>query len=67
MPGVNIKGVQYEMSHLHIPDGVLPGWLVMAGWIVTALILAFSIYRIKNTELKRKIPLIGIISALMVV
>jgi len=55
------------MSHLHIPDGVLPGWLVMAGWIVTALILAFSIYRIKNTELKRKIPLIGIISALMIV
>jgi len=39
----------------------------MAGWIVTALILAFSIYRIKNTELKRKIPLIGIISALMIV
>ena len=55
------------MSHLHIPDGVLPGWLVMAGWIVTALILAFSIYRIKNTKLNRKIPLIGIISALMIV
>lgn len=55
------------MSHLHIPDGVLPGWLVMAGWILTALILAFSIYRTRSTELKRKIPLIGIISALMIV
>ena len=55
------------MSHLHIPDGVLPGWLVMAGWLLTALILAFSIYRTRNTELKRKIPLIGIISALMIV
>jgi len=40
------------MSHLHIPDGVLPGWLVMAGWILTALILAFSIYRTRSTELK---------------
>jgi len=55
------------MSHLHIPDGVLPGWIILAGWIFTALILAFSIYRIKSTELKRKIPLIGIISALMIV
>lgn len=55
------------MSHLHIPDGVLPGWLVMAGWILTVVILAFSIYKTRHTEIKRKIPLIGIISALMIV
>jgi cobalt/nickel transport system permease protein len=55
------------MSHLHIPDGILPGWLVIAGWLLTAGILAFSIYRTRHTELKRKIPLIGIISALMIV
>lgn len=55
------------MSHLHIPDGVLPGWLVMAGWILTAVFLAFSIYRTRHADLKRKIPLIGIIAALMIV
>lgn len=55
------------MSHLHIPDGILPGWLIIAGWLLTAIILAFSIYRTRHTELKRKIPLIGIISALMIV
>lgn len=55
------------MSHLHIPDGILPGWLIIAGWLLTAVILAFSIYRTRHTELKRKIPLIGIISALMIV
>lgn len=55
------------MSHLHIPDGILPGWLVMAGWILTAAFLALSIYRTRHTEIKRKIPLIGIISALMIV
>jgi cobalt/nickel transport system permease protein len=55
------------MSHLHIPDGILPGWIILSGWIFTAIILAFSIYRVRSTELKRKIPLIGIISALMIV
>lgn len=55
------------MSHLHVPDGILPGWLVLAGWLLTAIILAFSIYRTRHTELKRKIPLIGIVSALMIV
>jgi cobalt/nickel transport system permease protein len=55
------------MSHLHIPDGILPGWLIIAGWLLTAVILTFSIYRTRHTELKSKIPLIGIISALMIV
>ncbi len=55
------------MSHMHIPDGVLPVWIVTAGWIVTALLLAFCIRRVSSIELKRKIPLIGIISALMIV
>ncbi|MEM7007534.1 MAG: energy-coupling factor ABC transporter permease [Thermodesulfobacteriota bacterium] len=55
------------MSHLHVPDGVLPGWLVLAGWVLTAIFLAISIYRTRNTDIKRKIPLIGIISALMIV
>ncbi|MFI5323174.1 MAG: energy-coupling factor ABC transporter permease [Thermodesulfobacteriota bacterium] len=55
------------MSHMHIPDGVLPVWIVLAGWIATALILAFCIRRVGSVDLNRKIPLIGIISALMIV
>ncbi|MEW6145624.1 MAG: energy-coupling factor ABC transporter permease [Thermodesulfobacteriota bacterium] len=55
------------MSHMHIPDGVLPVWIVTAGWIATAIILSFSIRRVGGIDLKRKIPLIGIISALMIV
>lgn len=55
------------MSHLHIPDGVLPLWLVAAGWILTAILLALSIYRVKKIEIGRKIPLIGIIAAVMIV
>lgn len=52
---------------MHIPDGVLPVWLITAGWIVTALMLAFCIKRVGTTDLKRKIPLLGIISAIMIV
>jgi cobalt/nickel transport system permease protein len=46
---------------------VLPVWIVTAGWVVTALLLAFCIRRVSSIELKRKVPLIGIISALMIV
>ena len=52
---------------MHIPDGVLPLWIVLAGWIATALILSFCIRRVSSVDIKRKIPLIGIVSALMIV
>lgn len=52
---------------MHIPDGVLPMWIVIAGWIATAITLTFCIRRVSSIELRRKIPLIGIISALMIV
>jgi cobalt/nickel transport system permease protein len=54
------------MSHIHIPDGVMPIWLVLAGWAATAVILYFCIRRVRDVELGRKIPLIGIVSALMI-
>jgi cobalt/nickel transport system permease protein len=55
------------MSHIHIPDGVLPIWLVVIGWIFTAVILYICIRRVRNVQLVRKIPLIGIVSAIMIV
>ena len=64
MPGLR-KGIY--MSHMHIPDGVLPVWLITAGWIAAAFILAICIKRVGTTDLKRKVPLLGIISAIMIV
>ncbi len=55
------------MSHMHIPDGVLPLWLVFAGWIVTSVILYFSMRKVKKVGLDQKLPLIGIVSAIMIV
>jgi cobalt/nickel transport system permease protein len=54
------------MSHIHIPDGVLPLWIVAAGWAVTALLLALCIRRVNSGDVKKKLPLIGIVSALMI-
>jgi len=55
------------MSHIHIPDGVFPTWLVFAGWVVTLGILSLCIRRARNARLEQKLPLIGIVSALMIV
>ena len=55
------------MSHMHIPDGVLPLWLVSAGWIITLAFLYLSIRRVSGIKLEQKLPLIGIAAALMIV
>src|SRR6266852_8104460 len=55
------------MSHIYIPDGVLPIWLVLLGWIFAALILSLCIRKVKKFELGRKLPLLGVASALMMV
>lgn len=55
------------MSHIHIPDGVLPIWLVASGWLLT-LVLVFVASRVSQRhEMRRKVPLIGVVSALMLV
>ncbi|HEX2999794.1 MAG TPA: energy-coupling factor ABC transporter permease, partial [Armatimonadota bacterium] len=55
------------MSHLHIPDGVLPLWLVLLGWGITALLLALITRRLRAEEMTRRLPLLGVISALMLI
>lgn len=54
------------MSHIHIPDGVLPAWLVVTGWLLTIVLLGISLRRIKG-ELSNRLPLVGVMAALMVV
>ena len=55
------------MTHMHIPDGILPVWLWVAGFIIMSLALAFSLYRLRATDMKKKIPLLGALSAAMLV
>ncbi len=55
------------MTHMHIPDGILPVWLWVSGFILMAIVLGFSLLRLRGTDMKRKIPLLGAVSAVMLV
>jgi cobalt/nickel transport system permease protein len=54
------------VSHIHLPDGVLPVWLWVSGYIV-AIFIGFLLIKTANREeLTRRLPLLGMMSAAMV-
>jgi len=55
------------MSHIHIPDGVLPLWLVAAGWVLMLALLFLIARRLSGPEAQRKMPLLGVMAAVMLV
>ena len=56
------------MSHLHIPDGVLPLWLVLSGWAITLPVVWLASRRAAaDRESMRKVPLLGVVAALVLV
>ena len=55
------------MTHMHIPDGVLPVGLWVLGLLLMALAVAFILVRLRGMDMARKIPLLGAVSAVMLV
>ncbi len=55
------------MSHIHIPDGVLPLWLWLSGFVLTTLLLAISLRVLRGMDAARKVPLLGVMAAMMIV
>lgn len=55
------------MSHIHIPDGVLPLWIILLGWAITGVALFYVSRQYVGQELTRRLPLVGVMAALMVV
>ncbi len=55
------------MTHMHIPDGILPVWLWLAGFILSVFALGFSLFRLRAMDARKKIPLLGALSAAMLV
>src|SRR4030043_1799538 len=54
------------MSHIHFPDGILPVWLWASGFIVAILVGAILLRLIKKEELTKRLPLLGMMAAVMV-
>ena len=55
------------MSHIHIPDGVLPLWLWLSGWLIALAVVAVSGQLAERSDVRRKVPLLAVVSALMLV
>ncbi|MBI3742434.1 MAG: energy-coupling factor ABC transporter permease, partial [Chloroflexi bacterium] len=55
------------MSHLHIPDGFIPPFWLLLGFILTALMLAICLRRVRGDDRARRLPRLGIVSALMLI
>lgn len=55
------------MSHIHIPDGILPAWLWVSGWVLTLAIVFAAGRFAERTDVRRKVPLLAVVSALMLV
>ncbi len=54
------------MSHIHLPDGVLPVWLWASGFVVAILIGTILLRFNKKEELTKRLPLLGMMAAAMV-
>lgn len=54
------------MSHIHFPDGVLPAWLWISGLIMAILIGGILFRFAKKENLTRRLPLLGMMGAAMV-
>jgi ABC-type Co2+ transport system permease subunit len=55
------------MTHVMVPDGVLPWWLSVAGWLAAAVLLGVALWRLRGQPAARMVPLVGVVTALMVV
>ena len=54
------------MSHIHLPDGILPTWLWVSGFVVAILVWAIFFRLIKREDLGKRLSLLGMMAAAMV-
>jgi cobalt/nickel transport system permease protein len=55
------------MSHIHLPDGILPVWLWILGWILLAGLLFIFKGQFQKEKFSSKIPLLAMFAAVMVI
>jgi len=54
------------MSHIHLPDGILPVWLWLSGYLLTAVVMAILWRGGRATDDPRRFALMGIFGAMMI-
>lgn len=54
------------MSHIHLPDGILPTWLWVSGFIAAILVWIVFFRLIRRDNIGRRLPLLGMMAAAMV-
>ncbi len=55
------------MNHIHLPDGVISPVLWVPSFIAVFVMLGFCVKNLKYGNIAKKVPMIGVISALMLV
>jgi ABC-type Co2+ transport system permease subunit len=55
------------MTHIMVPDGVLPWWLPATGWLLAAALLSIAAWRVREAPAARMVPLAAVMTAVMVV
>jgi cobalt/nickel transport system permease protein len=55
------------MSHIHIPDGVLPVYLWVLGYVLTFGIIFILQNKIKHEDMRKKVPFTGVVAAIMLI
>ncbi len=54
------------MSHIHLPDGILPFWLWVSGFVLTFLIGGILFLFKGRRDITRRLPLLGMMAGIMV-
>ncbi|MBI4214315.1 MAG: energy-coupling factor ABC transporter permease [Chloroflexi bacterium] len=55
------------MTHMMVPDGVLPPWLWIGGWLLAIAALTLALWSTRSGDSLRLIPLAGTMAAVMTI
>ena len=64
--GYTYPGEGRIMSHIHLPDGILPFWLWIAGYAMEAVLVAIVWWRRRVKIELSQFALLGVLSAIMI-
>jgi len=60
-------GAGSSMTHLHIPDGVLPFWLWASGLALSAALIFIGARVASGPDFRRRLPILSMTSAFMII